>query len=173
MKLLPANEKKMYENKMHQRLLTSDLWKHAAVVGMTYARFFEWNTTPLIESAIKMDKTVVLPKCNPLTHTMTFYVIHHISDLEAGYADILEPDPSISASIAKQDIDMLLVPGTVFDQAGYRIGFGGGYYDRFLEDYSGTAVSLAAEFQFIDKVPREAFDYPVQHIITEDRLLMI
>jgi len=65
----------------------------------------------------------------------------------------------------------LIVPGLVFNEKGYRIGFGGGFYDRFLADYHGKTVSLAFDFQVMKEIPTESFDLPVQIIITNERVI--
>jgi 5-formyltetrahydrofolate cyclo-ligase len=66
-------------------------------------------------------------------------------------------------------LDLLIVPGVVFDERGFRIGYGGGYYDRFLTHYKGTAISLLLENQLIHEMPVEAHDQRVDWLITEQR----
>ncbi len=63
------------------------------------------------------------------------------------------------------------MPGVVFDTDGYRIGYGGGYYDRMLADYSGATISLCSERQLIQQIPRESYDLSVEQIITEERTI--
>lgn len=163
--------KTMYEHAIHERLLQHTLWQHASVVGITYAQSNEWNTKLLAEKALEAGKIIAFPKTNPETRTMDFYTIQHFGQLKAGYVGIYEPDPILATSIDKAQLDLLIVPGVVFDTQGFRIGFGGGYYDRFLEDYQGLTISLAAEFQVVKQLPREIFDINVQHIMTEERHL--
>ena len=69
--------------------------------------------------------------------------------------------------VEKKNIDLIVVPGVVFDRQGYRIGFGGGYYDRYLSDFEGKRIALAFDEQVIEAVPRESHDLPVHILITE------
>src|SRR5690625_3433928 len=90
-----------------------------------------------------------------------------MSDLKRGYANILEPDSNKTVKAIDDTIDLLFVPGIVFDRRGYRIGFGGGFYDRFLQYRQLMTISFATDFQLIGRVPIDDFDIPVQHIITD------
>lgn len=168
---LETHKKAMYTYAIHHRLLQHTIWQHASVVGITHAQSMEWDTMPLAEKALEDGKIIAFPKTNSETRMMDFYAIQHFDQLKAGYAGIYEPDPILATYIDKGQMDLLIVPGIVFDEMGFRIGFGGGYYDRFLEDYQGLTVSLAAEFQVVQQLPIETFDRSVQHIMTEERHL--
>lgn len=171
LKQLSTHKKIIYEQAILQRLLNSTLWKNASVVGITYAQSFEWNTIPLVHNALENGKIITFPKANPQTREMDFFSVEQLDELKPGYAGIYEPDPKITTYTNKSEIDLLIVPGLVFDENGFRIGFGGGFYDRFLEDYRGLTVSLAAEFQIVKKLPKETFDKNIKHIITDKRHL--
>ena len=69
------------------------------------------------------------------------------------------------------DVDLCVVPGRVFNRSGYRIGWGGGYYDRFLASYAGQTLSLAYSVQVLDDIPIEAHDIPVGVIVSERELI--
>ena len=100
---------------------------------------------------------------------MDFRLITSFDDLETVYMDLKEPIVSRTVSIDKGQIDLQIVPGVVYSDEGFRIGFGGGYYDRYLTDYEGDRVSLAFEIQTSQEVPIEEHDIPVNKIITEKR----
>ena len=85
-----------------------------------------------------------------------------------GNFGISEPDTQKAKEIDKNQIDLLLVPGLIFTRDGYRIGFGGGYYDRFLTDFVQPTVSLASTKQLVDDFPVEPFDIPVNYLLTEE-----
>lgn len=125
----------------------------------------EWDTVPIIEKAWEEGKRVAVPKCLP-NRKMSFYQLDHFNQLVKGMHDIPEPNPDQTIIIEKNNIDLLIVPGIVFSPNGYRIGFGGGYYDRFLADFRNETVSLASHHQMVDQLPIDSFDIPVQHIIT-------
>src|SRR5699024_5754705 len=171
LKQLSTHKKVIYEQAIHQRILNSTLWDNASIVGITYAQIFEWNTIPLVNNALENGKTITFPKANPKTREMDFYAINQIDELKPGYAGSYEPDPEITTYKNKSKIDLLIVIDLVFDENGFWIGFGGVFYDRFLEDYQRLTVSLAAEFQIVKKLPRQTFDKSIKHIITDKRHL--
>ncbi|MFC2948169.1 5-formyltetrahydrofolate cyclo-ligase [Virgibacillus sediminis] len=171
LKDIPAHQRKETERKMVDRLLESVLWSHASTVGVTVSQGIEWNTKPIIEAAWQLGKMVYVPKCIPAGRVMTFYQLDHFDQLELGAHGLLEPVPDESREIKKDGIELLIVPGILFDQEGYRIGFGGGYYDRFLIDYPNRTVSIVSEKQMISHLPKESFDIPVQYLVTEKEIV--
>ena len=94
-------------------------------------------------------------------------------ELEPGYYGILTPKKEFIRYIDPKEIDLIIVPGAAFDRQGYRVGFGGGYYDRFLTDLNCMKISIAFGLQIVDKVPREGHDLPVDMIITEKETINI
>ena len=96
-----------------------------------------------------------------------FYQLDDFGQLEESYFQLLEPKTGETEKIDKFAIELLVVPGLVYDRRGYRIGFGGGYYDRFLADFHNETVSLAHKCQIVDKIQNEPFDIPVKHLIVE------
>lgn len=173
LKHLPKNEKIYIEQQLQQKLLNSILWNQADTIGITYSSDFEWDTTNIIKKCWELNKTIALPKCDVLNHQLHFYQVKNEEHLEKGYADLMEPRSNVTKSVHKKEIDLLVVPGVMFDTKGFRIGFGGGYYDRFLMDFEGETVSFAAQFQLVDKLPANSFDLPVQCIITEKKCIRI
>lgn len=109
---------------------------------------------------------VVVPKCTPIDRSMIFYEIQSFDQLERVYMHLLEPNPLKTKAVASQNIDLLVVPGIVYSQQGYRIGYGGGYYDRFLTKFKGDTLSLAFDIQVVNDVEYDVFDLPVNKIIT-------
>lgn len=156
---------------MIERLLNSSLWQSASQIGVTMARGFEWDTRPIIETAWKQNKEICVPKCNPQKREMTFYHLQNFDQLEVVYYHLLEPNPEQTVLANKEDIDLLIVPGIVFDKYGYRIGFGGGYYDRFLAEFTGKTASLVSTKQLVERLPAEAFDVPVQQLVNENSIM--
>ncbi|API90542.1 MULTISPECIES: 5-formyltetrahydrofolate cyclo-ligase [Virgibacillus] len=169
---MDAAQRKKVEQQLHHQLVTSSIWKNADTIGITISKGFEWDTNKLIKQAWEQGKTVCAPKCVPATKTMDFYAFHTYDQLEVVYYRLLEPDPSKTVYIPPANIDLLVVPGIVFDQKGYRIGFGGGYYDRFLVGFPNFTVSILHSSQLIESIPKNVFDIPVQHLITEAGLLL-
>lgn len=156
---------------LHDRLFDSDLWKKAESIGVTMSQDIEWDTYPIINQAWREKKIISVPKATHKTRQMTFYAITSFDQLEEGYIGIQEPIEGKATEIKKQEIDLLIVPGVAFTKAGYRIGFGGGFYDRFLADYTGKTVSLIATEQLYNNLPHDEYDQPVNYIITDQGLI--
>ena len=151
------------------RLLQEPSIIEGGTIAVTISGFPEVETRHIIEAFWKMGKTVAVPKCEPETRTMTFYTITDFSQLEKVYMGIEEPIADRAEYVAKERIDVMIVPGVVFNEAGYRIGFGGGYYDRYLPGFRGETVSLAFEEQVVASIPAAAHDIPVDIILTDQR----
>ena len=152
------------------RVITSPEFIEADVIGITLSRFPEVDTRGIIEAAWAHGKSVVVPKCTAKTRAMDFRLIESFEELETVYMDLLEPIVSKTKLITKENIDLQIVPGVVFSKEGYRIGFGGGYYDRYMESFTGKSIALAFEVQTEKAVPVESHDIPVEKIITENTI---
>lgn len=159
------NNRQEADERIEQRLFEMDVWKESRVVAITLSLPLEIDTTSIIHAAWEAGKTVCVPKVS--REGLSFHVIQSIDELEAGVMNILEP----TTPPTNESIDLCIVPGRVFDRAGYRIGWGGGYYDRFLETYGGVTVSLAYSIQIIERVPIEAHDLPVNWIVSEREVI--
>lgn len=152
---------------LHEHLLQLPVWKQAKTIALTMSRGKEIPTLPLIKKAWEEGKTVCIPTCFPKTKEMTFYEYTPATKMTSSYFGLLEPDPLESTVVHKEAIDLIIVPGVCFDQRGYRIGFGGGYYDRYLADYHGVTIALCLSLQQIKHVPSEAHDIPVSMMVSE------
>lgn len=165
---LTAVEREEIVAQIHHHVQQTEWWKKAKTIGITISREFEIDTRPFIKQAWKEGKQVAIPKCFPEDdHKMVFYHFDDYSILETVYSGLLEPDILQTEPVLKESINLMFVPGLMFDRNGYRIGYGGGYYDRYLGDFSGTTISLAYSGQVVDHVPRNDYDIPVQHLVTE------
>lgn len=128
----------------------------------------EVETRDLIRSAWTQGKRVAVPKV--LGKEMRFfYITSFEEDLEEGSFGIQEPKESAPA---EEENALLLMPGVAFDRMRHRVGYGGGFYDRFLEQHPKlTTVALAFEFQVREEVPFEEFDIRPAKVVTEKRVL--
>jgi 5-formyltetrahydrofolate cyclo-ligase len=160
-------EYQQLSNEIHKHLFSLSEWNRANIVAVTVSSGREVDTFPIIKQAWSEKKTVVVPKCDPATNTMEFRSITSFNQLEKVFYGLKEPILSETSAVSKSQIDLILVPGISFDKNGYRLGYGGGYYDRYLVDYKNVTVSLAFSCQVIDEVPREAHDVAVSNLITE------
>ncbi|MDQ0254410.1 5-formyltetrahydrofolate cyclo-ligase [Evansella vedderi] len=153
---------------IHKQLFEKEEWKMGKLIGTTISTGNEIDTYTIIKQAWKEGKDIAVPKCIPKEKELTFYKISSFEDLEVSYFHLKEPIPERTVAVKPDDIDLLIVPGIVFDRGGYRIGYGGGYYDRFLQGRELKTCSLCFEFQLVDAVPKEKHDIPVKIIITEN-----
>ena len=139
---------------------------------LLYASFrSEVHTLGLIERAVSLGKDVYLPKVNIKDGTLTKHHVNGLKDVCTGYCGI--PEPTTDRCVRVEEIGLLVIPGVAFDQAGHRIGYGGGFYDRLLPRIKGTRpiVALAYEEQIFDHVPSEPHDIPMDIIVTDRRVI--
>lgn len=156
---------------IHEKVLASDEFKHARTIGITLSRFPEVATHHLIELAWQQGKRVAVPKCLSSDRKMDFRIITSFDETENVYMDLKEPITGRTVSVKPEEIDLQIVPGVVYSETGYRIGFGGGYYDRYLVNFPFETISLAFEQQICGTIEKESHDIPVSYIFTEDRVI--
>jgi len=148
-------------------------FKKAKVI-LFYAAFgSEVPTLDMMEDALRLGKEVILPITDVETNALVLRQVFDLEGLQPSKYGIPEPVIEKTAHCEASRIDLVLVPGMVFDEAGNRIGYGGGYYDRFLRqlDPSVSWVSVAFELQIAPLIPKESHDLPVDKIITEQRVI--
>ncbi len=136
----------------------------------------ELETLGLINRCLALGKRVAVPLVDAASISMIPVLIDDPErDLAPGYYGIPEPDLQKSLRAAPEKIDAAFIPGTVFDIHGGRLGYGGGYYDRFLVKDAPQAkrIGLAFEMQVVDRVPVEPHDQPLDILITEKRIVNI
>ncbi len=126
----------------------------------------EVRTNPIIERAWADGKRVAVPKV--IGKDMVFIWIDNYDALGPGYYGITEP--IADGPVADDKTALVLMPGLAFDPAGHRVGYGGGFYDRFLEaEPNHPLVALCYDFQMFDHLDVEAHDIPVDVVITDDQ----
>ena len=137
---------------------------------MAYLSFgSEVNADYIIEWAWNKNKRVVVPVCIPKTKRMIPSIIHSFRQVEQGYFGIRQPKKEFLRPVDKQAVDLIVVPAVAFDRLGYRIGYGGGYYDRILAHMKKEAVKIGLAFhcQLVSRLPVDKHDIPVDLIVTE------
>ncbi|WP_430534693.1 5-formyltetrahydrofolate cyclo-ligase [Listeria rocourtiae] len=152
-----------------EQLFQEETWKNAKNIGITIARFPEIATQAIIERAWQDGKTVSIPETNNKTKNMQFRIYKDGDELCKKALGLYEPTEH--AIIApKTTIDLLVVPGVLFREDGYRIGFGAGFYDRYLADYQGNTISLCYSNQITLNFTPESHDLPVQKLVIENNM---
>jgi len=143
---------------------------HDSAHVMVYLDFkHEVKTDSIINYCLEKNKKVYVPVCIAETHELCISEITSPEELRPGHYGIREPHTDFIRLSDSSLIDLVLIPGVAFDRAGSRIGFGAGYYDRFLKRLEPKAVktALAYSFQVADHVPADEYDIPVDYIVTE------
>ena len=174
--LLGARERQEKSRAAMQNFLSLPEIKHWSTL-FVYVNFrSELETLELIQSCLSKGKRVAIPLVEASTVSMIPLLIQDPGkDLAPGYYGIPEPDPEKSLRVAAREIDAVVIPGSVFDIHGGRLGYGGGYYDRFLVNDAPQAkrIGLAFEMQVVENVPVQPHDQPLDILITEKRIVKI
>ncbi|WP_409297680.1 5-formyltetrahydrofolate cyclo-ligase [Peribacillus sp. SCS-26] len=169
---LTKDDHQHQSEEIRKRLFGENFWREARCIGITLSNFPEADTIEIIRKAWDTGKAVAVPKCIPDGRQLDFRLIRSFNELEMVFYGLQEPIPEVTNPVTAEDIDLMFVPGLAFDAGGYRLGYGGGYYDRILAGYSGLTVSLALDLQLLDSVPKEVHDIPVSRIITQGRMIV-
>lgn len=157
------SNKNKKDNCIFSKIIMNKNVSIATTILLYYSKEEEVDTIPLIEYFLSQNKKVALPKT--IDDTIIFYYIKSVKDVKLGKYNIFEPIRN------KQVIDfsnsICFVPGICFDSSNYRVGYGGGYYDRFLEKYEGYTIGLTYLDCIVEKIEIDAYDKKVDEIITE------
>lgn len=170
---LPLKVGQAKSREISNRVLASPEFKAARVIQSYLATAAEVQTTWVIKEAFRLKKRVVVPVVHPDDRSLSLSELADFNPevLHPGPFGILQPRPPFLREIQPSEVDLWILPGVGFDEGGNRLGFGGGYYDRFLPGRRGLALGLAFDFQVIDRIPVEVTDHPVDRIITETRTI--
>lgn len=176
---LSEKERQIKSGRIINTLYSLDHYKNSDII-LTYVEYLsEVSTTPLIEKALSENKKIFVPKVTG--KDMEFYRIDSLSELLKGYKGIREPkDVTIpfagdgNGNYEKEGV-LMLMPGAVFDKFHHRIGYGGGFYDRYLKYLSASGIfiytaALCYECQMFDEIAYDIHDKCPDIIITEERI---
>ena len=159
----PPELKKSLDKRLFERFASLEEYRAADVLFAYISQPIECDTSAIIADALEKGKRVAVPKCHKTSNEMDFYFIKSYDDLNG----ILEPVPERCEKAVDFSCGLCLVPGLSFDLQGYRLGFGKGYYDRFLSDFGGTTVGICYSKCTMGELPRGTFDRAVDIVLTE------
>jgi len=144
-------------------------FRYAEYVLLYAATEGEIDIGPVAELALEKGKKVCFPRCDKKTHTMTYHMVSSLEELQADSYGILEPseDSPIYNAEEHTGAAVCFVPGLVYDKAGYRLGYGKGFYDRYLSAFSGCTIGVVYSDYILPIVPRGRFDVSVDILLTE------
>ncbi len=160
--------KKSRDNKIFSHLINLDVYKNSDIVLTYVSTAIEVDTIEFIKYALNDNKTVAVPRCVDGTRDMIFYVIKSLEDLENGTFSVLEPLPEKCERLNEFDGAFCIVPALVYDRYGYRLGYGKGYYDRFLSAHLNMhRIGIGYCCCTATKLIHGRFDVPVEILVTE------
>lgn len=172
---LSPEEREIYSCTIRKHVESLPVYREAQIISYFVSFKSEVDMIPLIRQGLAEGKRVLLPIADGESRKLIFSELRDFdTELSLSTYGILEPKKEFLRPVAYEDIELVLTPGVVFDRLGYRIGYGGGYYDRFLGSLSvkPPTVAIAFDLQVADgQLPREEFDMPVDQIITERRTI--
>lgn len=167
---LSITERDIKDKNIFNRVVNSEIYKNSEVIFIYVSFNGEVDTLKIIEYSLNHNKIVCVPRVICNTKSMEAVKISSTYELAKGLYGILEPK-KICKAIDKKDIDLVLIPGIAFDKKGNRLGYGGGFYDKFLEkkdlNFKFSTIGLAYEFQVVENIPCEKHDISVDGIITD------
>jgi len=159
-------EKEAMDQAIYERLTASRLYQSAETLLCFVSTGIEVDTRRLLQRAFQDGKTVAVPCCLNEKGAMDFFVIHGMDDLRPSTFGLLEPDPAVSRPLRNYRDSVCIVPGFAFDAEGYRIGFGKGFYDRFLQRYPGKKIGICYNSCMAAELPRGRYDVAADYIVT-------
>ena len=165
---LSEQERSVLDDRITQKLLATSEYAEATTVLTYVSVSSEVSTRMFIERALRDGKTVAVPRCLP-GHRLEFVAIVSLEQLVAAPFNLLEPAKELPALTEDQKNNSIcIVPALLVDAKGYRLGYGAGFYDRFLSTYPGKKICLAYQQNLSrETLPHTAFDVAVDMVITE------
>ena len=166
-KLLSKEKKAVLDQKLCSAIISHECFKKADILLTFSPSFLEPDISPVAKEALRQNKKVAFPLCDVESHTMRFIFVSSLDELREGSYSIPEP-PKDNKEYLGERGSVCLVPALAFDIEGYRLGYGGGYYDRFLCGYNGISVGAVYSDFVCEALPRGSFDVKTDIIICEE-----
>lgn len=168
---MSAEEKQRLDDGVFHRIVNLRQYIECETLFIYVSSPIEVDTRQIIENAFERSKRVAVPRCIPGECEMEFYYITSFADLESGSYGIFEPIKSRCKLVEDYESGLCVVPALAFDENGYRLGFGKGYYDRFLSHFGGNSVGLCYESCICTELPKNCFDRHTDIVISEKRVI--
>ena len=168
-------EVKSLSTRIETRLYALTEYEAASTIATYVARPDEVQTVSIIRHSLAAEKRILVPKTDTVGKRLIFSEIYDFDrELSSGVMGILEPRPEFLRPVNLAEADLILVPVVAWDERGYRLGYGAGYFDRTLGGLVRDVITigLGLEVQRFDELPVESHDVPLDMIITEGRVIM-
>ena len=164
---MPTYVKEQKDGRITQRFTSLREFQKAELILCYVSTPIEVETRAIMEKAWAERKRVAVPYCLPQTTTMDFYEIRSFDDLHPRTFGVLEPIPEQCQLVTDFSNSIVIVPGLCFDSFGYRLGYGKGYYDRFLQKYEGTKIGICYQQCTKTELIHGKYDVAVDLLVTE------
>lgn len=167
-------EKKRRDDAICRAAVSLVSFRYAEYVLLYAATENEINVNEIAETALARGKKIAFPRCDKESHTMQYHIVSSLDELAPDNYGILEPSPDAPIYNPEKDLGsaVCFVPGLVYDKAGYRLGYGKGFYDRYLSHFSGCTLGVVYSDYILPTVPRGRFDVSVNILLTEKGVKM-
>lgn len=168
---MEATVKSAYDKKICNKLL--NLWavRETDTFLCYVSTDIEVDTRELINALLSSGKRVAVPRCEGGPSEMNFYYINSLDELLPGSFGVLEPEPDKENMLTQTENTICIVPAFMFDKSGYRLGYGKGYYDRYLSKYKGSTIGICYWQNIKDELFHGKFDRTVDMIVTEKQIM--
>lgn len=168
---MDATVKGAYDKKICNKLL--NLWavRETETFLCYVSTDIEVDTREFINALLTAGKRVAVPRCEGGPSEMNFYYINSLDELSAGSFGVLEPESDEENMLTQTENTICIVPAFMFDKSGYRLGYGKGYYDRYLSKYKGSTIGICYSQNVKDELFHGKFDRTVDMIVTEKQII--
>lgn len=167
-------EKKRRDDAICRAATALASFRYAEYVLLYASTENEIQVQAIAEEALARGKKIAFPRCDKESHTMQYHLVSSLDELAQDSYGILEPPPENPIYDPENDLGsaVCFVPGLVYDKAGYRLGYGKGFYDRYLSHFSGCTLGVVYSDYILPAVPRGRFDVSVDILLTEKGVKM-
>lgn len=168
---IPKEKKAIYDKEISKNIIGSDYFKKAEQVLIFASTDEEFDTCYIIERCRLEHKRVFYPRCLDRDGNMEFLKADCVGDLELGSYKLLEPKTTCKKYKPKEN-DLIIVPALSVDKNKHRIGYGKGYYDRFLKDFNGVSICPCYSEMCTEKLPADEYDIKVSYVATDKEVIL-
>jgi 5-formyltetrahydrofolate cyclo-ligase len=170
---LSPEYKNSLDRKIKNKLLNLFAVREVQTVLCYVSTDIEVDTREFINSLLQMGKRVAVPRCEGEKGEMNFYYIESLDELSPGSFGVDEPDPMKSLMFADAVKSVCIVPAFMFDKNGYRLGYGKGYYDRYLSKYKGSTIGVCYSENMQDELFHGKYDRSVDLVVTDKEIITV
>lgn len=172
-KEMPSQLKAKYDEQIQEKFLSTPMYQKAKKILCFVSTELEVDTFGILKKAFDDKKIVAVPKCLNEKGSMKFYEIQSFDDLEKATFSLWEPKINQCKELKNFEDAICILPGFAYDRDGYRIGFGKGYYDRFLHKYDGIKIAVCYNECISSKLPHGKYDIAADYVVTPKYILTI